>query len=247
MASAGTFDYVAVVGGAVQRLLGKWKAELRDVVEERGDRSFDDRLVGRSPSLSITDAGPTPNPGWNGGVWLPDVLRSRITLTASERKGATLAAASFYVDKGLTSRVQQGDALHLRRTHSAGLGISIVRGGMLLAAAGAITGLPLGTDVEARCPRDSIEAAQEIFRKTDPSFWFLETPTEVRVARERRLIYRGHSRLGAYDLFAIHGDLLNFPGTDACLAIWRRKVFSESAATSTAQLLDGKAIELVHW
>jgi len=101
MPPCGTFDYVATVSDRPEA--GPWAVSHRTPVEGT-DRLRGFRLVGLSPTLEITDAGLTPNPGYGRGVWRPEVLRSRMTLRAGGRGNA----------KRTGPRREQGLATHAK-------------------------------------------------------------------------------------------------------------------------------------
>ncbi len=259
MPISGTFDYVAIVPPDATERSRPWPARSRSRPDRRGHALSDARLVGFSPSLQFEDAGPTPNAGWNRGRWLPLVQRVRVTLAAGSKEDATVASASFYVDKDLISRLQPGDTLYIVRTGSGGLGMAMMRDETLVAAAGAVAAVQLGKDLTARYPAELMHAIEELFRKAggaateasvfDPIFElpFPEIPIEIVAGGQRHFFCRGNIELGPYRVFMVHGFLPGIPGTEACAAISRVGVCSETAASSTAQLLDGGVIEFVKW
>jgi hypothetical protein len=248
-----TFDYFAVVPHDPEQRGQPWPARQRS---RRGDENFPkSRLVGPTPSLQITDGGLTPNAGWNRGRWVPSVQRARITLSAADRARATVASASFHIDMGLIASLQPADTVYLSRTGSGGLAISVVRDETLLAAAGAVTTVPLGNDLVARYPTEFMQAVEALLREFDltvsDSDWFgplPEVPIEIRYGDQRRLLCRANIKLGPYRLFMDHGFYPGIPGVDASIAISRGGgVCSETAVISCAQLLDGGEIEVVEW
>lgn len=174
MPPAGTFDYVTTVPEKPAGSLCEWEVRLRYPVKQTGSDISDRRLVGYSPCLQITDAGLTPDPGPRR----PSVMRRRLTLTAASPKDATVSAISFHVDRDLISLLEPGDDLHMSRTKCAGLGLSILRRGKLLAAVGAVTAVPLGDDFQAHLPFRLLEKASAVFAKADPEFEFGEMPIE---------------------------------------------------------------------
>ena len=246
---SGTFDYFVKVPDHNQALF-PWSVQVQGSVERTGDSLTDSRLVGLSPRLQITDAGMTPDRISAGPTreQLPKVLRSQLTLIASERTGASVARASFFVDKGLTSRLLPCDVMHMARTCCGGLGISVIRDGQLVVAAGAVTAVPLGNDIEARVCRELIQQAEALFRARDPDFEFLEFPVEVRVGNERRVLFRGWPQLGAYKIFSKHGFLSGLPGMDECLGISQMGACPDTTASCSALLMDSAgALEMVRW
>jgi hypothetical protein len=148
---------------------------------------------------------------------------------------------------GLIRSFQPGDAIHVARTGTGGLGISVIRGETLLAAAGAVTAVPLGNDLVARYPVEVMQAVEALFRELDPMVELPEVPIEIRTGDQRRILCRANLVLGPYRVFMIHGFYTGTPGTDACAAITRVGAGPEIAASSSAQLLDGGEIELVGW
>jgi hypothetical protein len=101
-------------------------------------------------------------------------LLCRITLTASEKKHAIASSFSFNVDRELIGMLRGDDVLNISRTHCAGLGLSILRDGELVAAAGAVMHVPLGPTVSVRYPRELVEEAEAIFRARDPEYHHAE-------------------------------------------------------------------------
>jgi hypothetical protein len=152
MSVVGTFDYEFVVlaeePSACRRIPGTCRENL-----DNGERG---RLVGHAPLLETIEC---QREAWQ--------LYARVTLRAARRTHATVASASFLVDRQLTSALRGGDRLHIIRTHVAGLGLSILRDGQLVAA-GDVTSVPLGRDVRARTPMDPVNAAEAIIRTRDP-------------------------------------------------------------------------------
>jgi len=227
MAIEGTFDYVfdvSTVAGAAGPLQGRPREPLA-----RTDR----RLLGHAPLLEAVE--------YQREAWQ---LYARITLTGGEGRHASVRSASFSVDRGLVRVLRQGDVLYISRTLCAGLGLSILRDGQLVAAAGAITSVPLGTDVSARHPGDLVEQAEQIFRTRDPQYRTRESPIELSVAGVTRILHGGRPTLGPYEVFVRHGFLRGIPGTDESLSIERRGVCPDTAAHTTAQLLDEEGLRL---
>jgi hypothetical protein len=264
----GTFDYVAVVpdsaaghaaewtvtcrsveppgpgeSAVVKRLKAGWAAARRRLPVFAGHRSPGDRLVGHAPTLRVTDAGLTPEaPSHPSSPFTrPRVLRSRITLTAAGRWGATARATHFHVARGLITALRPGDVLHLARTGCAGLGLSVLRGGRLVAAAGAVDAVPLG-DVEVGVPAAVIAEVEAVLKRRDPDFTyadlFRELPVEVSVGGRRHLRYRGRFALGEYDVYVGHGFRPGVPGEDMCVALSLKGECPVVAANASAQLLD---------
>ncbi len=178
MLISGTFDYVAEIPVDWENSGGSCEARLTYLVKLSGRKLQDHRLVGHTPHMQIEDAGPTPNPGWDRGVWLPNILRSRIKLTAPSRHLASVASASFFVDTQVMSARQPGDLIHLSRSSSADLAISLIRGETLLMAAGDVTQVPLGKDLEARFPMKLTQALEGVFDPFEAADVLPEIPVE---------------------------------------------------------------------
>lgn len=233
IAECGTFDYVTIVPDQSEDRLSGWIVRLRRPIEFRGNRLFDSRLVGHSPRLQITEAGPTPNPG----PGRPDVLRTRFTLVASEQDHAVISSASWSVDKDLASALHPGDALNMSRSGCGGLGLSAIRHGELIFAVGAVTSVPLGNRFEAAIPFDLIERAEAGFKRRDPEFTFRELPVELGSGGDRRITYGGRSKLGDYEVWVRHGFYTGLPGTNESVSIAKIGGCSSCAANASLELL----------
>src|SRR6516164_8735390 len=77
------------------------------------------------PKVRVTDAGPPSDPGLRPPWSLRK--RSRITLVASAKDQASVAEATFYIDKTLIDCAKAGDQMHLSRGEDCGLGFSLIR------------------------------------------------------------------------------------------------------------------------
>lgn len=238
----GTFEYVAVVPG---QIADRWTVRCRTAPERAG--LGDGCLVGLEPNLEVEDAGLTPDPGFTRGVWRPEVMRTRLRLRASGRKGATVASASFYVDRSLMGALRSGDLLHVAGTACGGVGLSAIREGELVVAAGAVTKVPLGTGVKARVPGDLIAEAEAVVRRRDPGFMFRELPIEVSVGARTSILLGGPASIADYRVWVQHGFYPGLPGTDECLGICRVGHCPDTAANASAVLLGADRIEWVRW
>jgi hypothetical protein len=234
MPASGRFAYVAIVPERLGTGDFECRAELREPIVRTGDDLRDSRLVGMTPLLRVLDAGLTPDPG----PQRPWVVRSRITLAAAARPLATVAEVSFHVDRALTSSMRQGDEVHLARTGCGGLGLSVIRGGELVVAVGAVTAVPLGRGVQARTPMDLVARAEAVFRDLDPEFAFEERPIELSVRGACSILYRGRRTVEDYLFFVVHGFLDGIPGTNECAAISHEGRCPNVAAQASAMLMD---------
>jgi hypothetical protein len=259
MPLSATFDYVAIVPHDATERRQAWAARSRFRPDRRGHALSDARLVGFNPIVEFADAGLTPSAGWNRGRWLPSIQRSRVTLSAQSKKDATVASASFYVDMGLVNRLEPGDTLHLVRTGSGGLGMSVIRDETLVFAVGAVAAVMLGKDIIARYPGEVMRDVAALFKEAAGASAhaeyqalgfespFREAPLEIVADGLRRFFCQANVEIGPYRVFMVHGFLPGIPGTEACAAISRVGACSETAANSTAQLLDVGEIETVNW
>jgi hypothetical protein len=215
------------------------RAETRGPVVRKGSNFA--RLVGTSPQVGVTDAGqsdPGLRPPWSLRK------RSRITLVATAQDQASVAEASFYIDKTMTDCAKAGDQMHLSRDAGGGLGFSLIRDGKLVAAAGAITAVPLGNGVEVRIPRDLISTAESVFQKRDPDFEFIEQPVEIKIEglRERYgqslsrsrpnpltdafISFGGTEIVGDYRVIVRHGSFKIEDGPSESVSICDKQTFN---------------------
>jgi hypothetical protein len=261
---SGTFDYVVIVPEARNEGAFECRAETRGPVVRKGSNLADARLVGISPRIRVTDAGPQSDPNLRPPWSLRK--RSRITLVATAQDQASIAEASFYIDKTLTDCANAGDQMHLSRDAGCGLGFSLLRGGKLVAAAGALTAVPLGNGVEVRIPGDLISTAKSVFQKRDPDFEFIEQPVEIKIEglRERYgqsrswrspnplmdtfITFGGRTIVGAYRVIVRHGSSKAPGGPKESVSICHKQTFTDAAGEFAAMLLDGpEALSMSQW
>ena len=242
MPFCGNFSYVVTIPGTSQQSGPPWPLSLAEKFELTGDSIRDDRLLGHSPTLTISD----------GGTALPqdkrygEIVRSRFTITASRKKHATVSSAAFYVDKNITSLFEPGDLLYMSRTCCAGLGFSLVRNDELILAVGAVTAVHLGTHMKVLYPFELVREAERVFRKSDPRFEFAQAPLLFHVGTESRIVFSGSVWLGDYKISVKHGHIAGTPGTDECAAVWTADRDARAAACS-AELLESGGLELHRW
>jgi hypothetical protein len=236
----GRFEYVGVVPGP--ETTGPWQLHDPSAAPSPPlpDPVSDFRLVGFHPVLEMADAGVTPGIEKSPltGTVRPKVLLSRLTLRAIEEDRASVAAFSFCIDSILLKAFRPGDTLHLARTGSGGLGMSLIRDGRLVFAIGAVDAVPHGNMVSVGHPDEAINEALRVFRRIDPEFMFREVPLELRIGSTRRILYRGRPRIGDYNVFIEHGAIWGIPGTDACAAIALTPGCPEVGAIASALLLE---------
>lgn len=201
------------------------------------------RLVGPSPWLQVEDAGPTPNPSASN----PATERSRLRLTAADKRQASVAEISFILDRGVISALRPGDLLHMVRTPCGGIGISAIRSNQLIFAVGAITQVPLGSTFEAKLPSDLIREAEAVFRKRENGFQLSEYPIEVKASGERCIAYRGRFALGCFEVWILRVFCPGMPGTDECLSVAQKGACQVVDANCSALFLDSGRMEMVRW
>jgi hypothetical protein len=233
MPPSATFNYVTVVpkGGAQA---GPWQMESLETIVPTGPSLTDNRLVGWNPLLHISDGGMTPNPGPSR----PAVLRSELRFVATDMRYASHSTASFFLDRALVNAMCPGDFFHMARTECGGLGASLIRQGKLVFAAGEVSAVPLGSEIQAKIPYDLITEAQAVFRHRDPKFEFPEWPIEINHRGTCRILFSGRLIENGYHIWVLHGFCLGEPGTPECVAISLEGVCNPVAASATAQLLE---------
>jgi hypothetical protein len=233
----GTFEYIAVVPDRVGTVFSCQARLLGTEIEHCA------RLVGPNPWLQVEDAGPTPNPSESD----PATERSRLRLTAADRRQATIAEASFILDRGVISALHPGDLLHMARSSCGRIGISAIRSDQLIFAAGAITHVPLGSNFEARIPWDLVREAEAVFRRRETRFRLSEYPIEVRACGEQRILYRGRFTLGSFEVWVLHGFYFGTPGVSECLSVVQKGACPVVDANTSALFLDSSQLEMVRW
>jgi hypothetical protein len=220
---SGTFDYTFVVPDGSRSGTRRIEGTSREPSDTEQKR-----LIGHAPLL-VTEE-------YQREAWQ---LYSRITLIPRDRQ-ATVQSFSFSVDRALITMLREGDVLHISRTPCAGLGLSVLRHGQLVAAAGAICFVPLGPDVSIRTPVDLVRQAERIFQTRDPEYQLLHSPVELRIGNVTRIIDGGRPTIGPYEILVRHGFITGLPGTDACVSIERIRVCPDTAAHHSAELMSKK-------
>lgn len=188
-------------------------------------------LLGDSAVLEVTHISPGPS-----------LLHSRLRLTPAGDVPPNISqfvpdpSLAFDVDRQVTRKLEPGDILTICRTLCGGLGISVVRDGRLVMAAGAVMDVPLGRDVRVTVPSDQLSGATEALKTLDPGFEWHEVPVAIVVGGETRVSFRGRFTMDGHAIYMINGPISGLPGTDACLAIARTDVCQPVAANTTALL-----------
>lgn len=212
----GTFRYKLVLHGSGP----PWRlvASLEQAVEITGDELKDARLVGHFPAV--------------------DIAGDRITLVARQQELALLAAAFLPIDSDVPPRLRTGDVIHMARSGSGGIGVSIIRDGQLVLAAGAISNVPLGSEIQVELFFEGgAEAAWErsMRRPGDREKSFVA----LTAGGQRHVLQSGDaSRIGRHDVLVERGYMLGLPGTDECVSITVEEAFPQDVAVRWASLLD---------
>lgn len=107
LSASETFDYVVKVRVENGPDSFPWLLDLGEQIEPRGNAIWDDRLVGYSPLLRISDGGVIAD---SFGL-RDEVHLSRFTLSAMNRKNASAREVWFHVDRKLTLLIEAEDEL----------------------------------------------------------------------------------------------------------------------------------------
>jgi hypothetical protein len=241
-----TFIYVVKVPKEKGPDSFPWQLELGEEIEPSGDALFDDRLLGYSPLLWVTDGGITADP-----FGLRDEVRvSRFTLRAMNQKNASHREVSFQIDGELTKLFQVDDELRLRHSGMWGTGLTLLRTGKLVFAVGAIGGSKLGSDIRMGLPEDALERIHRFdrvpFEKKMRKVPLL-LPFEIYVGKEMRSIYAGRVEMGNYGIWVEGGTNHAYPSGDSYAAIWAKGLCDEWCAIASALMLRPPGMEIIDW
>ena len=238
--SSGTFDsFDYVVKGPEENGPDSfpWLLELGEEIAPTGDALRDNRLLGYSPSLWVTDGGFTAD-----SFGLRDEVRlSRFTLKAMDQKNASAREVSFQIDRELTLLFRAGHELRLTYSCMWGTGLTLLRMGKLVVAVGAINGCKLGNGIRISVPKDTIERIVRFekvpyeYRRKRP----LLLPLEVYVGEEMRSVYAGRTEIGDYGIWVEGGTDHSYPSGDSYAAIWAKGMCDEWCAITSALMLRG--------
>jgi hypothetical protein len=209
-----SFDYVIAVPEGAHAAL-PWRATSR---RSAGQHS----IVGDAPIVDFED------------VELgPGVLQTRVRFSAESDDVSPVRDISFMVDRKLATMLRAGDVVHVASGLSGGLGISILRSGELIAAAGTASAVPLGHEIRIG-PCDVLWQAENFLQRVDPTYEMHEQPVQVKVGGETRLMHRGRPIMRPFEVFVVHG----FVEGEECVAVTRLGSCPDCAATLSAPLLD---------
>ncbi|MEM7167237.1 MAG: hypothetical protein AAF581_17375 [Planctomycetota bacterium] len=211
----GTFDYTFVVPEA--GTAEPWQALPGKRPKPRGDSLIDDRLVGWQPRIAVA--------------------ASSFQLTATDCD----ATLELGVDPRLLAAIQPGDRLHLTGTACGGTGLSLLRDGRLVVAAGAIRSVPLGKPYKVEVPENLIRKAAAVFAKIDPDYYCRERPLLIRGDGLVRLVNDGYQcEHGSYYIRVESTAKAGIPGTDECVSITDTAICPKAGGVLTAQKIQGR-------
>jgi hypothetical protein len=169
-------------------------------------------------------------------------LYARVTLTATETRGARARGISFTIEHALVKALRPRDVIHVHGDPA--IGLSILRGDLLIAAAGAagaLSYIPVGADVDVRIPGDLVRESERIFRTRDPHYQMIERPVQIAIAGETRIMRWGQPIMGPYEVFVRPSVIDKHPS----VSIERLGVCPETAAHISAELLDRERYRVV--
>jgi hypothetical protein len=187
------------------------------------------QLLGDCPTLHLVDIGIIEGGGplapWCR-ILKPRVAATEFTLTSSEATTDVRRSVSFRVDRAFAAAIHPGDEVHIARTTRRGVGLSVIRGGRLIAAIGAVSAVPLAT-VQFRVCNDLnwvhlLRLREELIVEgcegPDPDFPETPLPIEVVAETGQRTgpMFRGGSSLESYSIDVLYTA---FNGVDECVSI----------------------------
>lgn len=236
-----TYDYVGIV--PVLAANGGFECALtsRDLPASRLPMLSGNvvRLVGRSPLLTVREAGVSSGDGARA-----ELRRHAFVMSARRMDGAGVRTATFHVESTVIEQLAPGDVLHLLCTDNGDLGVSVLRGGQLVMAIGPLAAMPLGEGIAVRWPTDLRDEITEVFRRRDPIYVasglthaIFPSPLEVRVGDDVALVGRSRRLVGEFEVVLADGATGAFGIPSGFGSICRIGAGSRLGATLTAQLL----------
>ena len=214
------YDVTVPDGGAASL---PWRATSRG---ESGERN----MLGVSPTVGLEDVEVRPG-----------VQHTRIKLLADSEAVSDTREVMFRVDRRFATMLRAGDVLHIGSGSDGGIGLSVLRGQRLVAAAGTVTAVPLGDEIKVSSPGDLRREAEAAFQRRDPTYYLRSWPIEVETEGETLLMDWGLPTLGAFKVHVWHG----FRDGKECVGIARVGVCPDSAASLTAEILDQMGYRVV--
>ncbi len=170
-----------------------------------------------------------------------EVSGGTFVLTASRRRRATVASASFELDPALISVFQGGDSLSLARTGSiAGLGVSLVREDRLVFAVGAVSAVPLGGAASLKLGRDPELRSLDITTKSGWESFVKPRDNWIDLSVSgisARLRQGAEETVGGLRVSVLRSFEYHIPGIHECVAISREGECSHDPVLRSAKLL----------
>lgn len=192
-------------------------------------------MLGGAPVLTWAEYTPEP---WK--------LYAKVTL-ASTDQASSANRVSFLIDRGLMKVLRAGDQLHVAALPT--VGMTIVHDDFLVAAAGPVDVLrhmPLSSEFRICAPTDDLE--ERFFKQPEAFHYFLggrpprgKPFVEIVAAGETRIMPWGRPDIGPFEVFVRASTR---PGA-LLMSIERLKVCPETAAHTSAQLLDREPYQVV--
>jgi hypothetical protein len=216
MPPCGTFWYVGVLDGPPFRI------EQMQSLDRAGAKSHPDdslagrRLVGLEPSLEVGE--------------------EELIIRAATQSRANTAAVSFATDPGVLRALQPQDVIHVVRTGSADLGMSVLRHDELVVAIGAVTRVSLGPFADAVVSNPTRHPLSPLSYETVSAGGtpFVEVIARGHIAR----VHAGDTaRLRSYVVHAVRCHQRGVPGRCESLAIAHERFCDPQAAVHAAELL----------
>lgn len=184
------------------------------------DSRDEDRLVGHHPTIRF---------------W-----RDRLVLIASEKARSSTRNSSFVIGDAVPLSARPYDRLHVVRTGSGGIGLSLLRENKLVLAIGAVTAVPLGMN---------INVFERPERKGLMSAYTAETSLEFQVESEQlHLKDRGVTTIGPYEVYIEHCWQDGIPGVDECVSLCgANDPAINIASIRSAVLLGHSDLKITRW
>ncbi len=178
------------------------------------------RLVGPNPMIRF----------WN----------DRLVLVASDKSNSTVRNTSFRIGDAVPVAARAGDRLYVVRTGCGGIGLSLLRDNQLVLALGAVTGVPLGNNIQVNREPKGSWLHEEHLRDT----WL-----EFEAGSEQvRLRKRGITEVGNYQIYVESCWEYGIPGTDECVSVSvTNNPPVNLASLRSAILLRNGDFKLTHW
>ena len=194
-----------------------------------------DATVLHGTSINITD-----EPRLIGHHPMIRFWRDRLVLVAADKSDSNLRNCSFPIGDAAPLCARAGDRLHLVRTGSGGIGLSLLREERLILAIGAVTAVSLGVDIKVnREPKLRGSLLNRV----------LDTQLNFQVGPEKLIFHeRGIRTIGDYQIYIEYCWEDGIPGVDECVSIWdANDPALATAAVRSGVLLGNGGLKLTRW